>query len=121
MDNKRQEFRLDNHATVFIEVICASPDSNEPAEMLISNSVDISANGLQITTDRPLLVNSIHEAGIQIDNNSSRLHLITQVRWVKTAPENSDLFKIGLEVLDSEDTSVISWKELLHQKLMDDF
>lgn len=121
MSNKRQEFRLNNKATVFIEVASASLDGSESGEMLISNSVDISANGLQITTDRPLIVGAIHQTGIKIENVTERMYLTTQVRWVRDHEENSDLFKIGLAVLDSEDGSVISWKELLHEKLLDDF
>lgn len=120
MDNdKRREYRLPSTATVFIETVAQAHDGSQPAEILISNSVDLSANGLQITSDQPLMVNSIHQAAITLDSASERMALTIQVRWVKLN-ETDQQYHIGLEVLEDSDSQLAAWKRDLSERLLDD-
>lgn len=117
INGKRQEYRLIDRATVYIEVVAESYDQSEPAEILISNSVDVSANGLQITTSEPLSVNAIHQAVIQLQDTEQRTQLTVQVRWVRTNA-TEDEYYIGLAVLDDSDSAVAQWKNILSEKLI---
>lgn len=119
-NDKRQEYRLPNTATVFIEMVAEAHDGSQPAEILISNSVDLSANGLQITADQPLIVNSIHQAAIKLDGPSPRMTLTVQVRWVKLN-DSDQQYHIGLEVLEDSDSQLAAWKRDLSERLMSDF
>lgn len=103
----RQEFRLSAQETVFIET---APDC-----IIISNSVDISANGLQIKIDQELPIGSIHQTSVQLDNPDFRLQLVTEVKWIKPAAED-DEFLIGLALFESEGTDIKQWKEMIAER-----
>ena len=119
-NDKRREYRLPDTAAVFIEMVAEAYDGSQPAEILISNSVDLSANGLQITADQPLIINSIHQAAIKLDGPSERISLTVQVRWVRLDESDRQLH-IGLEVLDDSDSQLAAWKLDLSERLLDGF
>ncbi|GAA5316610.1 MAG: hypothetical protein AseanaTS_18140 [Candidatus Pelagadaptatus aseana] len=112
----RQEYRLKDSATVFIELIAESPEG-DPAEIQISSSVDLSANGLQITTDQPLPVQSIYQAAIQFFDKRDRIPLTVQVRWCRFNEDSSN-YHVGLAVLDDSDSRLGDWKMDISQRLM---
>lgn len=117
MKNKeqRQEYRLSAQETVFVEVTAADPGSNIPADIIISNSVDISANGLRIIADRHLPVGTILRACVQIKNDNRGFLLVSEVKWSKPHSEEGE-FVIGLALFESEGTDIQQWKEVISER-----
>lgn len=107
-DEKRQELRLSAHETLFIEV--ESGDEAMQAQIVISSSVDISANGVQLVIDRPLVAGSIHRVCLQLDEHAERLYLSAAVIWSRLLPDDEG-WAIGLQMLESDGTDVKRWKE----------
>lgn len=109
--NQRQEYRLTTELHVFIELF--SEDSAEPT-IVISHSLDISANGLRVITERELPIGSILRSGVQSSRSSQRFMLITEVKWQQpwTAPGE---YLVGLALFESEDSDIQSWKEFIAQ------
>lgn len=119
MTEHRQEYRLKDEAIVFIELAAESPDGDR-VEILISNSVDISANGLQISSNQQLPASNIYQAAIQLPDRNERIPLTVQVRWCRFSEENNNYY-IGLEVLNDIDSQLADWKIDISQRLIDDF
>ena len=113
----RQEYRLDTPLTVFIELIAATIDT--PATIVVSKSVDISANGLRVITDREMPIGSILSSCVQLNESGRRFMLSTEVKWSQTHLK-TDEFLIGLALFESEDTDIQAWKEFIAEQFTQD-
>lgn len=116
-NDMRQEYRLATQQTVFLEVGHCDEANITQTDIVISNSLDISANGLQINIDRKLPVGSIHQTCVQLDEPDCRLQLITEVKWCKPAEEEGD-YLIGLSLFESEGTDIKRWKEVIADRCL---
>jgi PilZ domain len=116
-EDQRQEYRLETQLAVFLELgdeQDASNPNHEPS-IVISRSLDISANGLRIITDRALTPGSILRSCIQTHDLNTRFMLITEVKWLQTW-HNPGEFLVGLALFESEDSSIQEWKEFIAQQ-----
>lgn len=109
-NDKRQEFRLENELTVFIELM--SGDENNNSTIVVSKSLDISANGLRVIADRKLASGSILRTCVQLHDFASKFMLISEVKWAKPYG-NSGEFLLGLSLFESEGTDIQQWKEFI--------
>jgi len=109
IEDQRQEYRLETQLTVFLE-LGDEPDA-EPT-IVVSRSLDISANGLRIITDRELPAGSIVRACVQTQDMHQRFVLITEIKWVQ-AWQNPGEFLIGLALFESENSNIVEWKEFI--------
>jgi hypothetical protein len=108
-EDQRQEYRLDTQLSVFLEV---GNEENHESSIVISRSLDISANGLRIITDRELPLGSILRSCIQNQDASKQFTLITEVKW-QQAWKNPEEFLVGLALFESEDSNILEWKEFI--------
>lgn len=111
-DDQRQEYRLHNQLTVFIEL--CTDNSPEPT-LVISHSLDISANGLRAICERDLPVGSILRSCIQTADAAQRFVLMTEVKWSQPWGEAGE-FLLGLGLFESEATDIQAWKEFIAQQ-----
>ena len=108
--NNRQEARLDCSETIFIEVqhrYVAEGESS--SRLLICNSVDLSANGIQAQIDEDLPINAIYQLCVELTETGERLFLVAQVKWLRPAGTGNGFF-VGLMIFESDDTDVERWK-----------
>lgn len=110
---KRQELRLSAQETLFVEVDSGDEDSS--TQIIISNSVDISANGMQVVIDRPLLVGSIHRLCLQLGDPDQRFYLTALIAWSRALTDDEG-FAVGMQVLESQGTDVLRWKEWIAER-----
>lgn len=113
---QRQEYRLNSRETVFIELASASHDGREAEEILVSKSVDISANGLQVLVNQPLEMNRILQVAISLEDLDTPISLVTEVKWI-VANEEQQQWMVGLALLESDDTKLAEWKTIIAQRL----
>lgn len=116
-EDQRQEYRLTTQLTVFLE-LGDEQDANEPS-IVISRSLDISANGLRIITDRELTPGSILRSCIQTQDINRRFMLITEVKWLEPW-HNPGEYLVGLALFESEDSNIQEWKEFIAQQCQSD-
>lgn len=107
--DKRQEFRIENELTVFIELM--SGDEHNNSTIVVSKSLDISANGLRVIADRKLASGSILRTCVQLHDFASKFMLISEVKWAR--PYNKGEFLLGLSLFESDDTDIQEWKEFI--------
>lgn len=102
-DELRQEYRLDARETVYLE--------QAGSELLISTSLDISANGLRVITDIPLPEGSIVHSGVQL-KSGEHFVLVCEVKWAQPYGDQGE-FLVGLSLFESEGTDIQRWKEMI--------
>lgn len=104
---RRSELRIDEQATIFLEVMSVSEDGEPPA-VVICNSLDLSANGIQIAMDEEIAVGSILRLGVELGSACDALYLVGEAKWVR---RDNDQFLIGFELYEAENTDIAHWKE----------
>lgn len=109
-NNHRQEARLDCSETIFIEIQhCYHDNGESTSRLLICNSVDLSANGIQAQIDEALPINAIYQLCVELTESGERLFLVAQVKWLRPAADGAGYF-VGLMIFESDDTDVERWK-----------
>ena len=109
----RIETRLVLMETVFIEILASSVKT--PGSVIICNSLDLSANGLQVVTDEDIPAGSILRLCIDM-NHRDPIFLVGEVKWQRPDTE-TDGMRIGFLLFESEDTDIQAWKELVAELL----
>jgi hypothetical protein len=109
-EDRRSELRLDEQVTIFVEVCSSDATKSSAANIIICNSLDISANGIQFEMDQAVAVGSILRIGAELHNSQQALYLVGETKWVRP---KEDHFSIGFELYDAENTDIAGWKELV--------
>lgn len=110
---QRQEYRLDTELTIFIEL--PTQHMGAKVDIVVSKSLDVSANGLRVITDREIAGGSILRACVQQQAKKSspvQFVLITEVMWAEPYG-NSGEYLVGLSLFESEGSDILAWKEFI--------
>ena len=106
---QRQEYRLNNQLAVIIEL--DSSADQEPT-LVISRSLDISANGLRAIAPSAIPTDNILRCCIRDAVSDQQFLLVTEVKWCRPHETTGD-YLIGLSLFDSEGTDILQWKEFI--------
>ena len=109
----RVETRLQLEATIFVEILAS--DSNNAGSVLMCNSLDLSANGLQVVVDDEMPAGSIFRLCMDL-RDAEPIFLVAEVKWQRQDPA-SDGFRIGFLLFESDDTDIKQWKKLVTDML----
>ena len=110
LDERRLESRLNRPARVWLETVSPVPGEDEYIEVLECTTVEMSANGMQLETVQPLLVDSI--LPIYVETMDGKQYCLTgEVRWVR--PVAGGRYLLGFHLYESEQTSILEWKQYI--------
>ncbi len=109
----REQPRIDERSTIFIETVAASDISAQQESILICNSVEMSTNGLRVCVDDELEVGTLLQLGIQLPELEQPLYVVGDVRWCKPAHAPDTGYYVGFKLLESDSTDFEIWSELL--------
>jgi hypothetical protein len=105
----RGETRIALEETVFIEVIAST--SSAPGNIVICNSLDFSANGLQVVVDDDIAAGSIFRLCIDL-HDQDPIFLVAEVKWKRPDTQG---YRLGFLLFESEDTDINRWHALVDQ------
>ena len=108
-DNHRVETRLALEETIFIESIAS--DSTSAGSIIMCNTIDLSANGLQVIVDEDISVGSIFRLCIDF-KEADPIFLVAEVKWNRPDQETG-AYRMGFLLFESDDTDIQRWKELV--------
>ncbi len=111
--NGRAETRLEFEETIFIETIAS--DDSSPGTIVMCNSLDLSAKGLQVVVDEDISRGSIFRLCIDL-RDADPIYLVAEVMWNRPDPD-TDGFRIGFLLFESDDTDIQRWKKLMDDML----
>ncbi len=111
--NARSELRLPHNETLYVELhgtpSGAIQDGVLATTLSVSETADVSANGLQIKMKDALQTGAIHRLSVIRESTGERFLLTGKVKWQKRLPGSSG-YMTGIALYDSEDTSIAEWK-----------
>lgn len=109
---RRRQLRFDDHSLVFVELEAAQPESMQPAKLALARTVDISENGMLISTKEEL--NPERILRIFVDNGDEYpLTLVGEIKW---ANKLGDVYQAGVELYPSRETAQQQWSEKVTAK-----
>jgi hypothetical protein len=109
-DEQRSESRINQAATIFVEIFSSDEDDSASPQVIICNSIDISANGLQIQMDQDVAVGSILRLCVDMNSDEKEIYLVGEAKWVVPCDKR---FNIGFELYDAENTDILGWKNTI--------
>lgn len=107
---KRSEPRIASQVAVFVETYSAPSSEAVSTNIVISKTLDVSANGLQVVMDSPLHIGSILQLCIEFTQDHQRYHLVGEVRWVSRTRFEKH-FLVGFMLLDAGQSHIEDWKQ----------
>lgn len=114
--NQRAEVRLPHHETLYVELMAAglgmasgAEGSLVSASVSVSETIDVSANGLQVKLRQVLQPGTIHQLAVIRESTGERFRLMGEVKWQRRLPGSAG-YLTGLSLFESEETSIAEWK-----------
>lgn len=107
---KRTELRIGKEMAVFVETYSSPHGDERTPNIVISKTVDVSANGMQIVMDKPLAPGSILQVCVELIGEPPHYRLSGEVKWVANVGREKD-YLVGFQLLDSEYTDIEAWKQ----------
>jgi len=102
----RQEYRLSERETVYIEM-----DSG----LVATQSLDLSANGLRVISDREITAGCILRCCVQLKHSDEQFMLACEVKWSQSYADQGE-YLLGLSLFESADTDIQAWKEMIARR-----
>lgn len=115
-DPQRSEYRLTHPFTAYVETFSAPQADAEASGLVITKTVDISANGVQVVLDDPLPLQSILNLCLESSDGEAPFMLTGEVAWMR--PQDQQTLT-GFRLLESDDTDIIRWKEYIARCLLE--
>lgn len=115
-NSKRSEYRLTHPLTAFIETYSSPQGDAQPANLAITKTIDISANGIQVALDYPLPLHSILRLYLEGTKEHEKFILTGEVAWERAQAGQT---LIGFRFMDLDNTDIIKWKEYIAECLME--
>lgn len=109
--DERQSTRFESQYTIFIEKLASSADRTSPGNVILCNSLDLSAQGLQVVVDDVIEVDTILRLCLDIKNREP-IFVVGEVKWQRPDTE-SDGVRIGFSLFESDDTDIDAWKNAI--------
>ena len=108
----RIETRVDLQATIFIELLAGDGEG----EVILCNSLDLSANGLQVVLDDEIEKGSICRLCIDLRDREP-IFLVGEVMWQRP-DDDHEATRLGFMLYESDDSDIQRWKELMADMLV---
>ena len=109
-DERRKEARIYRSGEIFVEVVSPEPNDTNAPEIIRCEVLDISATGAQLLADETLREDAVHTLVVDLDDYNDTYRMAGEVKWCKSS---RDGYLVGFEFLDSEQTAIENWKDLL--------
>lgn len=109
---RRHEPRFGQHTRVFVEVCAADPDGLEPANVQTCHSLDLSAGGMRldmaVSAPEGCLLRLFAEPP---NDQQTALSLVGEVKWSRPTEQG---YRVGFELIDSQQSDIELWRERLN-------
>jgi hypothetical protein len=112
-EDYRQHLRLCLNSRVYIDLAGPPLPGEDPGEILLCKTLDISYGGLQVSVTRALAVGALLHIGIEFPAVKETLHMVSEVMWCSCNDDPETGWTAGFKLLNSEDSDVQRWHELL--------
>ena len=107
---QRLTTRIMRQESVSVQVLRPSLESGSSAEVVASETIDVSEHGLRLLLPEALERDRIIDICIQLRDDPKRFLLTGETRWCRYNSERQ-AHEVGIEILDGEQTDYTAWSE----------
>lgn len=120
-EENRRHKRLSFEGTIFIELESSGMGDDQPSEVVLCKTIDISRSGILVWVNRELTVGAILQIGIELSHESHTLYLAGEVKRCKSGGiKNEGRWKVGFELLNATDSDIDAWHTMV-SKMSDSY
>lgn len=112
-EDHRKYIRLYLNCMVFIELEASPKPGEDPGEIVMCKTLDVSYGGLKVSLSRELQQGAILPIGVELPAVDQTLQLVGEVKWCRPNGDAETGWAAGLELFNSEDTDISAWRDLL--------
>jgi len=113
--NHRTTTRLLRKESVSIQILRPCAGDSCPAEVVASETIDISRHGLRLLLPEPLEAERIFDICVKLKDDPKRFLLTGETRWCRYNSERQ-AHEVGIEILDGEQTDFTAWSQSLEEE-----
>ena len=107
--------RLLRKESVSIQILRPCMDATCPAEVVASETIDISRDGLRLLLQEPLEADRIFDICVKLRNDPKRFLLTGETRWCRYNSDRNG-HEVGIVLLDAEQTDFSAWSESVEEQ-----
>ena len=112
-EDSRKHQRLSFEGTIFIELVSSGMDDNQPSEVVLCKTIDVSRNGLLVWVNRELTIGAILQIGVELSREDHTLYLTGEVMRCKPARNNGGRWQVGFELMNATDSDIDAWRAMV--------
>lgn len=112
-DDYRQHIRRYIKSRVYIDLAGPPIAGEDPGEIALCKTLDISAGGLKVSLDRELTVGALLHIGVELPAVDEALHLVSEVKWCGANDDPETGWTAGFKLLNSDESDIKKWHDLL--------
>ena len=113
-EENRRHHRLSFEGTIFIELVSSGMEDNQPSEVVLCKTIDISNNGLLVWVSRELTVGAILQIGVELSREDCTLYLTGEVKRCKPGRNNGGRWQVGFELMNASDSDIDAWRVMVN-------
>jgi len=112
-EESRKHQRLSLEGTIFIELVSSGMEDNQPSEVMLCKTIDISRHGLLVWVNQELTVGAILQIGVELSGEDHTLYLTGEVMRCRPGRNNGGRWLVGFELMNASDSDIDAWQALV--------
>jgi len=110
---RRQDPRILVNDDFQVKILFSSDDPKMLGKTFSCSAIDVSKNGVQVTSEQPLAVKSVLDLSIKVNGSDSEYLVTGDVKWCKPGTGISHAVGIQLKKRSGTPTDLANWKSLV--------
>lgn len=116
--DQRSEFRLAGRATVALQLEAPNLDEGDPGKTIFCHTQDLSSSGVRMQTREQVPVGALLPLWVTFEGEQTVYELTGEVVWVES--RESGYWIVGVQILESDDTSFVEWIDAVARAMTED-
>ncbi len=117
-DDQRSEFRLTGRARVSLQLEAPSPGDDDPGKTIVCYTQNLSSSGVRVQTLEPVTEGALLPLTVMFEGEQVVYQLTGEVVW--TEPRESGHWTVGVQIIESDDTSFVEWVDAVARAMTED-
>lgn len=113
--DNRKHHRLSFEGTIFIELVSSGMEENQPSEVVLCKTIDISRNGLLVWVNRELTVGAILHICVELSEKDLTLYLTGEVKRCSHDKYSEERWRVAFELLNATDSDIDAWRTMVER------
>ena len=119
---EREHNRLPLESRVYIELEAPAAGSGRDSTIVVCQTLDVSARGLQLALAEELTEGAFLQIGVDVarDSDEATLYLVGQVCWCRPSESGDMPWLAGFALLPAGESDLEQWEALINARQLED-